>query len=82
MKSIALLLTIMLIAGCAAAPFTDLKKGTASIPTQEVPANFDWSKGRLEPVEPPYCWVQAPKSDLWYPCGHAPGQVLTPHLGH
>jgi len=24
--------------------------------------------GLKEPVYPPYCWVQLPNSELWYPC--------------
>lgn len=82
MKVVALLFGLFLLAGCAAMTSEELPIGTTSIPKKEVPADFDYNLGRLEPVEPPYCWVQAPKSDLWYPCGHAPGQVFTPHTGH
>ena len=61
------LLTALVCAGCAAVEPT-------------VPADFDYDKGYTETIFPPYCWVQAPHSDLWYVCGHAPGQELEiPH---
>lgn len=39
-----------------------------------VPADFDYDKGYEDTIFPPYCWVQAAHSTLWYVCGHAPGQ--------
>lgn len=24
--------------------------------------------GRVDPVYPPYCWIQPPGNPLWYPC--------------
>jgi len=27
-----------------------------------------WAEGVKEPTYPPYCWVQPPGTDLWYPC--------------
>jgi len=29
---------------------------------------ISYAEGLKEPVYPPYCWVQPPDSELWYPC--------------
>ena len=35
---------------------------------------MDMDAGYKETFYPPNCWVSPPNSELWYPCGHAPGQ--------
>ena len=35
---------------------------------------MDMDAGYEETFYPPNCWVQPSHSELWYPCGHAPGQ--------
>lgn len=49
------------------------------------PPPRDLSQGVVEPVYPPYCWLQRDPDPLWYPCGQHPAQRNEPpswHNGH
>lgn len=39
-----------------------------------LPPTSSMAVGLKEPVYPPYCWVQPPNNELWYPCDSKEGQ--------
>lgn len=52
---------------------TEYPRELTTVPIEPNPELTPWV-GYKETFEPPYCWVQPYGSDLWYPCGMAPGQ--------
>ena len=77
-----LVIFALLLVSCSTAPaLAPAPAPVAKSITEARQAISELQGGVLEPTYPPYCWVQPPNSELWYPCGQKSDEELGQH-GH